>query len=67
MTEKEGVTCFHVTDVGSIDGPVGMDIGVWLNFDADQGKIKVKLSHADSTLPQKGLKKEKSLAAKKKS
>ena len=44
-----------------------MDIGIWLNFETDQGKITLKLSHDDAALLQKELKQEKSLAAKKQS
>lgn len=66
MAEKEGVKYYHVTDVGPIDGPVGMDIGIWLNFETDQGKITLKLSHEDAGRLQQELKQEKSLAAKKK-
>jgi hypothetical protein len=66
MAEKEGVKYYHVTEVGPVDGPVGMDIGVWLNFETDQGKITLKLAHEDAELLQKELKQEKSLAAKRK-
>ncbi len=66
MDEQKGAKYFQVNTVGPVDGPVGMDIGIWLNFDTDQGKIRLKLSHKDAAELQKKLKAEKSLAASKK-
>lgn len=43
-----------------------MDIGIWLNFETDQGKIRVKLSHEEAIELQRKLKQEKSLSAKRK-
>lgn len=64
MSADDKAQYFHVNEVGSVDGPVGMDIGIWLNFDTDQGKIRLKLSHDDAAALQKKLKAEKSITAK---
>ena len=45
MTEHEGSTFYKVTEVGNVDGPVGLDRGIWLHFDTVKGKITLKLSH----------------------
>lgn len=66
MVEKESRKYYRVTEVGPVDGPVGMDIGIWLNFETDQGKIRVKLSHEEAIELQRKLKQEKSLSAKRK-
>jgi len=65
MSEQEGTKYLQVETVGPVDGPVGwsMDVGIWLNFDTDQGKIRLKLSHTDAAELQKRLKAEKSIAA----
>ena len=47
MTEKKE-DYFHVKGVGSVDGPVGMDLGMWLHFETEKGKLKLKLSHEDA-------------------
>jgi hypothetical protein len=54
MTDREEVIAheepifYHVTGVEDIEGPVGMDRGIWLNFDTVKGKITLKLSHMEA-------------------
>jgi hypothetical protein len=40
-----------------------MDIGIWLHFDTDQGKVKLKLSHEDAAELKRKLEQEKSIGA----
>ncbi|HEX9875662.1 MAG TPA: hypothetical protein VGC50_03290 [Gammaproteobacteria bacterium] len=63
MTDKNKQAYYHVTAVGSVEGPVGMDIGIWLHFDTDQGKVKLKLSHEDAAELKRKLEQEKSIGA----
>jgi hypothetical protein len=62
MSEQGEATYFHVDEVGPVDGPVGMDIGIWLNFETDQGRIRLKLSHDDAAKLRNALKQEESLS-----
>ena len=48
MPDHEEEQFFEVTFVGDIDGPVGMDRGIWLHFDTVKGRIKLKLSHKEA-------------------
>jgi hypothetical protein len=61
MTNKSKQAYYHVKNVGNVDGPVGMDIGVWLHFDTDQGKVTLKLSHEDAAELKQKLEQEKSI------
>ena len=63
---KKWAEYLQVNTVRPVDGPVGLGIGIWLNFDTDQGKIGLILSHEDAAELQNNLKAEKSLAASKK-
>ena len=62
MTKEPSVKYFHVNEVGPVKGPVGMDVGIWLQFDTDQGALTLKLSHEDAIELEDKLKEEDSLA-----
>jgi hypothetical protein len=62
MTEQKEAY-FRAEGVGNVDGPVGMDLGIWLHFDTDQGKLRLKLSHEDAIDLYEKLRKEPSVAA----
>jgi hypothetical protein len=63
MTKKDERIFYQVDTVGDVDGPVGMDIGIWLHFDTDQGEVTLKLSHSDAAELKEKLENEKSIAA----
>jgi hypothetical protein len=52
---------YQVKKVGPVEGPVGMDIGVWLHFETDRGKVTLKLSHEDAAVLQGRLDQEPSI------
>ena len=54
---------FDVTGVGNVDGPVGMDLGMWLHFETEKGKLKLKLSHEDAVDLFQKIQKEPSISA----
>lgn len=63
MVTRPPTKYFLVNKVGAVQGPVGMDVGIWLRFDTDQGELSLKLSHEDAIKLENGLKEEDSIAA----
>ena len=64
MTKKPSPQYFQVNKVGPVKGPVGMDVGLWLHFDTDQGELTLKLSHQDAIALENKLQEEDSIVPK---
>jgi hypothetical protein len=62
MSDERAPKYFQVNSVGNIHGPVGMDVGIWLTFDTDEGELRFKLSHEDAAELEQKLKEEDSIA-----
>lgn len=52
---------YQVRSLEGIDGPVGMDVGIWLRFDTDEGDVRLKLSHEDALALKQALHREHSI------
>ena len=61
MAEKEKSKHYSVQSISGVDGPVGMDLGIWLRFATDEGEISLKLSHQDALALKQALRREKSI------
>lgn len=62
MDTQRPTKFFQVSSVGAVQGPVGMDVGIWLQFDTDQGELRLKLSHEDAIKLEDMLNEEDSVA-----
>ena len=63
MSDETTAQFFKVNNIVGIHGPVGMDVGIWLEFDTDQGNLRLKLSHENAAELEEKLKEEDSIAA----
>ncbi len=63
MSNQATPAFYQVNSVVGIHGPVGMDVGIWLELDTDQGNLRLKLSHEDAAELEQKLKEEDSIAA----
>ena len=61
MSEGSAATRYEVKAIRGIDGPVGMDVGMWLRFDTEQGEVRLKLSHEDALELKQALEREHSI------
>ena len=52
---------YEVKAVVGVDGPVGMDTGIWLHLDTEEGEVKLKLAHSDALALKHALDGERSL------
>ena len=62
MTDKIAAQTFDVRHVQGVDGPVGLDVRLWLKFATDQGEVHLKLSAADALELKEALSREPAIA-----
>ena len=62
MADAKEPVYYEVNRVGAIEGPVGMDRGVWLHFETDRGKVTLKLFHEDAAMLRDQLDREASIS-----
>jgi hypothetical protein len=61
MSKSNTPVFYEVKKVGAVEGPVGMDIGIWLHFETDRGNVTLKLFHEDAAILRAKLDREASL------
>jgi hypothetical protein len=62
MTDKNAAQTFEVRGVRGVDGPVGMDVRLWLKFDTDQGEVHLKIADVDARALKDALAREPAIA-----